>query len=161
MKYALLLVLVLSGCDCSSVIDGDLLGRIKWGSENCEYNLDYIELESGGGWVKPAIRISNSIKLHDTTTRVLRYCSSACVLISSSGLNREICARGRIGLHAGSTRTATRQVLEFYRDDSRVDYEAIKNIIINTPYSDIHNLTPYEARNLGLVDSIVFCTFDD
>ena len=161
MKYifTLSVFIFLSGCDCSSFIDGNLFGDILFNSDKCEYNLDVIELESRGGYVEPAIKISNQIKLNDTNTTVRQYCNSACVMLAVSGNHRKMCARGVLGFHQGSNKATTRKVLEFYKDEPRVDYEAVKDLILSRPFDEMTYIGAFEAKSLGLIDEIILCIF--
>ena len=159
LLISLILLATLSNFEnCNSLTySGSINGKINLLSERCDYNYERFELTSTGGFVHPAIQISNKIKLNNTTTVVVDDCSSSCLLMSSSGLKRYICRGARIGLHASDTKRGTRGVTNFFKEDPRVNHEYINNIIINTPNHELYLMSEMEAVWAGLADEVIFC----
>jgi hypothetical protein len=62
--------------------------------------IEWIRLESTGGWVGTARELANMISANGIKTRVWDECSSVCFLAFMSADVRAISPRARIGLHA-------------------------------------------------------------
>lgn len=139
---------ILIGCekipDCDR-IDGYI-------AEVC-YPSDNLSLNSQGGKITVAIEISNMV--YDT--HIDGNCSSACVMIASSGVNRSVCHDSWIGLHQGTNDMATKAVLDFFYRDERVDFDEVKRRIDSTPNYSMNLIPADTAKRIGLVDEILYC----
>lgn len=154
------MVLTLNGCSefgCDNVSYEGIDGKILMGSDKCDMSKEEITLNSAGGYVEPAIKISNKVKLFGTDTVVNGKCESACVLISASGENRSICRGSTLGLHAATTRKATLKTIEFYKEDSRINGDFIESAILNTPNDSMIILLDWRAVEVGLADNVIQC----
>ena len=160
MIRIIILALILTGCaefGCDNVSFEGIDGKILLGSDKCEMSDSNISLNSKGGYVEPAIKISNRVKLNDTDTVVNGICESACVLIAASGNNRYICQGSRLGIHSATDRKATLRTIEFYQSDSRINGEFMESALLNTPNDTMLKLPDWRAVEVGLIDEIIRC----
>jgi hypothetical protein len=124
-----------------------------------------VALDSPGGDVLEAMRIGRVVHERFMLTKVLRECSSACVLILAAGATRIVGDHAHLGLHrpafdsinfanlssdqARKKYNAMIESVRRYFDEIGADREVL-HLMLQTPSSDVHSLTDAEIDRLSL-----------
>ncbi len=145
--------------DCTSVVEGNLEGRITEDLHRCAFNFDsVILLTSSGGLVKEAMMIADQVRWNDTHVKVLTDCHSSCVIIAATASWRIMCKDAVMKVHSASNEEGTAAMLEYYSYDDRIDNTTLAALILSADYpTDYYPIFSTEAKALGLVDSVITC----
>lgn len=108
-----------------------------------------VTLDSAGGYYTPALAMAKAIYWADAETRVDGVCASACVLPFAAGKRRSMSPGSRIGIHGIIADVAS----------DREEVQILMNLgmppalireMRDTPYWDVHWLTPAELDSWGV-----------
>jgi hypothetical protein len=120
-----------------------------------------IILDSMGGWAQEGLKLSNSVRLYDLDTYVLRECYSACTTVFISGKKRFLGKGGLLGFHqAGSIWSSDSRMHQDYHEISLKDLRERHLMIfdgqgINLKISDKANNTPFDDMWYPAVSELI------
>lgn len=151
LKIALinLCVVGLIGCKVAVTECSNPLGDIEVRCIPAEVQ----KLDSYGGLIYPAFDIA----IRTQTTLVTRYCHSACVVIAMAADHRYACHNAQYGLHRVTTDHGQKDMEEFFLSDERADGPWLVWASSTTPSHQLYRFGPYVAKQVGIVDEIIYC----
>ena len=128
--------------------------------------VSYLELNSIGGLIDPAIKIGRLVDDYKITTIVQGECSSACVLIAIKGKFLLASPSSQFGFHQGSTlsdrESSRNRFISQQATDTLVQElkasgipESILRSVRNTPSDQMAVFSGLELQEAGVVDRVV------
>jgi len=146
----------------------EISGGIKFGltKEVKKYFLKYpdikvIHLNSSGGRIAEAIKLSNFLESKDITTYSSRGCYSTCVDIFMSGKYRFIHKNAKLGFHQPFFPGASSSDLNKEIEKSKYFYisKGIKNDFVekafSIPHDDLWKPSHFELKQAGVIHKVV------
>jgi ATP-dependent protease ClpP protease subunit len=124
-----------------------------------------ISIRSNGGLIDEALQISKIVKQHGMSVHVIDYCSSACVMISSSSQKLTATPNSLFGFHRGSAIADSTNSLSKYISSEATNTmisvlranglpPEILDVALVTKPSDMHYVSAEKMRELGIVKAI-------
>lgn len=121
-------------------------------------DVEFIELDGGGGEEGEALAMASAIEARNLSTRVTRACFSGCTVVFAAGQERILAADGVLGFHAGRHYSvllewsAARFGFESYLLSRGINASFI-NRVTQVPHEDMWFPTTAELLAAGIVTS--------
>lgn len=121
-------------------------------------DVEFIELEGGGGEQGEALAMASAIEARNLSTRVTGACFSACTVVFAAGQERLLTANGALGFHAGRSHSVLMEWskagsgFESYLLSRGINADFIDRVT-EVPHEDMWYPTTAELLAAGFVTS--------